>query len=143
MVTTFPVERSRCPLCLAILEIARVTDGTVARLEFTHSDETCRTVTLQRLKALEEQVLSLGHRERDSELTIDRLGQYVGVAAAILAGGRRWLEHRKQRSEDLRRLRQAFGTSERNLHNPLWAAEEEVAGAIQHAIDFVEKEGKA
>lgn len=143
MVTTAPIDRRRCPLCLSILEVSQAQDGKVERLQFPHPPENCRTITLQRIKALEEQVLSLGHRERDAELTIDRLGHYVGVAAGILAAGRRWLEHRKQRAEDLQRLRKALGTNERNLQHPLWIAEEEVATAIQCAIDFVEKEGRA
>lgn len=138
--TTTPVSRKRCPLCLAILELVHVQGGAVATMRFgEHTPEGCAASTLQRIKVLEE----MHHRDaRDLEqqsAAINDLGQILGAIAPIVDVGRRWLIHRTKRAADLTRLRNAFGTEDRAAHNPLWQAEGEVAEAIKNAIELVEK----
>lgn len=140
MVTTTPLTRKRCPLCLAILELTHIADGQPVTVKFDrHTPESCEASTMQRIKVLEE----LHFRDsRDLELqsgVINDLGLMIGPCSAIVDAGRRWLVHRGRRAGDLARLRNAFGTQDRENHNPLWQAEEEVAAAIQSAIDAVEK----
>lgn len=145
MVTTTPVSRRRCPLCLAILSVEGVSrDGEVVRMEFDgHTPETCTVTTLQRIKVLEESALRDGRELSSQSKVIDDLGEWVGVASGILAAGRRWLGHRGKRMEDISRLRSAFGTQDRSNNNPLWAAEQEVADAIAAAVSAVEMRSKS
>lgn len=132
-------------MCLAILSIEGVSiDGEVVRMEFDrHSPEACMTTTIQRIKALEEASLRDARELATQSKVIDDLGEWIGVAAGILAAGRRWLEHRAKRMEDIARLRNAFGTQNQINNNPLWAAEQEVADAIVTAIQAVELRSKS
>lgn len=143
-VTHQPVERKRCPLCSAILEMIRVVDGSPVVMRFDgHTPASCERSTLQRIKVLEELCQRDAHDIQQQHQVIDELGQWVGVSSGILAAGRRWLEHRARRVADIARLRGTFGTQDRATQHPLWASEEELATAITDAIAQVEKRSKA
>lgn len=143
-VTHQPVERKRCPLCLAILEMSRVVDGSPVVMRFDgHAPAACEASTLQRIRVLEELNRKDARDLAHCESVINDLGQWVGVSAGILAAGRRWLEHRSKRAADIARLRGAFGTQDRATQHPLWASEEELAKAITEAIAQVEKRSRA
>lgn len=140
MVTTTPISRKSCPLCLAILEITHISDGRPVTVRFDrHTSESCETSTMQRIKVLEEMHFR-DSRDLESQAgVINDLSLMIAPCSSIIDAGRRWLSHRAKRAVDLARLRNAFGTQDRENHNPLWQAEEEVAVAIQSAIDAVEK----
>lgn len=144
MVMTTPVSRKRCPLCLAMLEISHVHQGEVIKAQFSelHTAERCAQSTLARIKALEELHHRDVHQLDDLSATVGELGSWLGPCSMIVSVGRRWLELRAKRAADLERLRNAFGTADRANHNPLWAAESEVAEAVQFAISAAEKRGR-
>lgn len=140
MVTTTPVARKRCPLCLAILEISHVDQGQIVKHAFDgHTPEACAASTEQRIKVLEQIHIQDARQLEIHTDALNDLGSLLGPAVTIVNAGRRWLALRVQRAADLARLRGAFGTIDRANHHPLWQAEEEVAGAITDAIDAVEK----
>lgn len=138
--TTTPVSRKRCPLCLAILELTHVSGGAIATVRFDqHTPDRCEASTLQRIKVLEEMHLRDARDLEAQSAVIDNLGLLVGACSAIVNAGRKWLVLRGKRASDLVRLRNAFGTQDRANCNPLWASEEEVAEAVKSAIELVEK----
>lgn len=140
MVTTTPISRKTCPLCLAILEITHIADGNPVTVKFErHTRESCEASTLQRIKVLEEMHFRDSRDLEAQSGVINELSLMIGPATAIVSAGRKWIGHRLKRAADLARLRNAFGTQDRENHNPLWQAEEEVATAIQSAIDAIEK----
>lgn len=138
--TTTPVSRKRCPLCLAILELTHVQGGAVATMKFQeHTAEKCEASTLQRIKVLEEMHHRDSYNLEQQSAAINDLGQVLGAIAPIVDAGRRWLIHRTKRAADPARLRNAFGTEDKVANNPLWEAEGQVAEAIKNAIELVEK----
>lgn len=145
MVTTTMTTRKRCPLCLAILVVESVSaSGAVTRVESPdHTQSSCEAATLSRIRVLEEMHVRDGYRMESDNKMIEDLGAWIGISSTIVEAGRRWLEHRQKRSEDIARLRSAFGTNERATQHPLWQAEEEVATAIQQAIDIIEERRKS
>lgn len=140
MAVTTPVDRKRCSLCLMVLEVATVAlDGSVVRMEFDHHTALrCAAMTESRIRALEEIHMRDARQIEAQDRSIADLGEWIGVAAGILASGRRWIAHRQKRAEDIARLRSALATGDRVAQNPLWAAEEEVVEAIRTAIAAVE-----
>jgi hypothetical protein len=140
VMTTTPVTRKRCPLCLAILELSYVAGGAIATVRFEqHTPEKCEASTLQRIKVLEEIHLRDVRELESQSHAINDLGQMIGACSGIVNAGRKWLVHRAKRAVDLERLRNAFGTQDRANCNPLWDAEAEVALAIEIAIQLVAK----
>lgn len=136
-----PVDRRRCALCLAILEIVHTSEGgTVSRVSSDrHTPEACRESTLQRIKVLEE-VHQRDARELETQAgLINDLGEWIGLAGEILDAGKKWLPHRAKRAEDMTRIRGALPTGERRTMHPLFEAEELVAQAIAKALRAVEK----
>lgn len=142
---TTPVRRKQCALCCQITEISHVDlDGKVTTVKFDlHTEETCRSSTLQRIKVLEELHIR-DRRDIDHQTgVIQDLGLLIGSLSSVVSAGRRWIEHRRKRAEDLVRLRNTFGTQDRAIQHPLWQAEEDVAAAIDQAIGAVEKRNRA
>lgn len=136
-----PVERRRCPLCLAILEIVHTSEGgMVSRVSSDrHTPEACRESTLQRIKVLEE-VHQRDARELETQSgLINDLGEWIGLAGEILDAGKKWLPHREKRAEDVARLRSVVPTGVRRTMHPLFEAEEQVAQAIAKALAVVER----
>jgi hypothetical protein len=144
VVAVTPVQRKRCDLCLAILEIVTLSPvGTMTRQAFAHTAEDCRTATIQRMRVYEEMHMRDTLEIQRQGTILESLANMVGATGEILDAGKRWLEHRSQRAEDMRRLRSAFGTSERTMMHPLYVAEEQVAEAIQRGLVLAEKGGAA
>lgn len=144
LLTTTPISRKRCPLCLAILEIKHVVDGEVSTTTFNgHTSDACTEATLQRIKVLEELHTRDAHALAALNRAVNDLGEALGHWVPLIDAGRRWLAHRAKRKEDLARLRGAMGTSDRMSQHPLWEAEEETASALQKTIDAIEKRLRA
>ncbi len=141
MVTT-PVERKRCKLCLAILEITHISyEGHVTRVGSAerHTPEECARATEARIRVLEE-VHQRDARELETQSRLIAIfGQWIGVSSQLLDAGEKWLEHRAKRVADIARLRGAFSTGDRSLQHPLWQSEEELATKIAEALDLVKK----
>lgn len=141
MAAVAPVERLRCNLCLAILSVRQPSAAGVHEVSFVdrHTPEECARATAQRIKVLEE-MHHRDARELESQAeVINELGQWVGLSGQIIDAGRKWLEHRQKRAEDLARLRGVFQTGDRQLLHPLFASEEAVAEAIRAAILAVDR----
>jgi hypothetical protein len=144
VVAVTPVQRKRCDLCLAILEIATMAScGSVIRQSFAHSPEECRSSTIQRMRVYEEMHMKDTLEIQRQNVILEGLANMIGATGEILDAGKRWIEHRRQRAEDMRRLRSAFGTNERTMMHPLYVAEEQVAEAIQRGLVLAEKGGAA
>lgn len=140
MVTTTPVSRKRCPLCLTITEISQVIAGRVTTVTFdNHSPDSCQQATFQRIKVLEELHVRDSQQIESQTQTINDMSRWLGICNALIDAGRNWLEYRAKRQSDIARLRNAFGTGDREASHPLWRAEEETAKAMEAAIAVLDK----
>lgn len=140
MVTTTPISRRRCQLCLTIVEISQVVEGRMTQVTFqNHTPESCEKYTLQRIKVLEELHMKDSMYAESQSQTITDLSHWIGICTKLVDAGKKWVQHRDKRQADIARLRSAFGTGERADHHPLWAAEEEVAEAMKVAIEVYTK----
>jgi hypothetical protein len=117
-----------------------VVDGAIAKHVFDgHTTEKCLEHTEKRIKTLEQMHAEDSRQLEISQSALNDLGMLLGPVVTVIDAGRRWLAMRAKRAADIARLRNAFGTVDRENHHPLWKSEEEVAAAISAVIAASER----